>query len=492
MSLTALLHAFIGRVLRRNSADGPLEPALIEELLDDIDGGEKNLLPFSATQAPLKVKFKRWDNPAPTPDDEDTVTLYWDGVLVEAKTLVGPIADQELFIMVPERFLHQEGAHQVEYGVALYNGNTSDSLPLPIHIDRSPPQLAEDSSLLFDTQVIEHGVTDAYLQANGDRLLATIPAYDTAHPGDCVTWYWSKTHNGQDPVDLVDNHTLTQTDITKPLRIGFPGGLIRERGDGIRYAHYTIQDRARTPAQRSLPIPLQCNATPFPTDFSAPYLKETGSTGNSSTLDPARASNGASFVIKAQNNFEPTDRVEIFWAQPGDYGAYTAVVDVGAGDTECPIPKSNIAARMGSELVLYYQVTRRGAALTSTPHTLVVQAPRNLPHPQCAAIQGDKISLGSMGDSTPFTLTEWTLRDTSQCVKLQIIGVRKDGKNDPVVIAAATPVPSATGEMTVGQLTPKDLGVFEVGTWLEIEAFLSVDQQRSWMSFPYVNAQLVN
>lgn len=490
MSWITRLRAFFSRLFHQAAPSNLLAPAEIEALLDDIEGGETNLLRFSATQKPLKVTFKRWQNSDPSEDTPETLTLYWNSQEVDSKSWTAPVPEGDLFILVPERFMQSDGEHTLDYSVELYNGNVSRSEPLAIHIDRTPPVLADDSSLLFDDAVIEGGVTDAYLQDNGDTLPATVPAYDAIRPGDILAWYWSKAPNGQ---DLVASWTLTLQDTTQPLRVKFPGEFIRNLGDGVRYAFYTVQDRAGTPVQRSLPMPLQSNATPLPTKFSAPYLKETGSTGSSSTLDPARAANGGTLVIKAGNSFEPEDKVMAYWAHPGEHGAYSTPVTVTAGAIECPIPKANVAARMASELQLYYEVTRRGKDHRSDPHSLKVEAPRNLPYPQCdkvGGLGGNQLNLTTMGTAT-FTLDGWSLRDTSQFVRLYISGKRNDGGKDPVVVTEAIAVPSATGTMQVGTITAGPLEVFVVPSGIEIEAFFSVDNQLSWIPFPHVPLQLV-
>lgn len=490
MPLITLMRSLLARFKGHTAQASDLAPPRIEALLPDIEGGEINLLHYGATQQPLKVEFEMWENSLPSPAEPETLTLYWDNDQVDEKSWTAPVPEDELFLHVPQNLLLSEGEHTLKYRVMLYNGNFTMSPPFTITIDRTPPELPATNTQIFDPEVLRDGVTDAYLVAHGEELEATIPLYMGISPGDVLTWYWSTTPGG---MDQAGNRTLALKDIDQPLTIIFPGRHIRDMGDGTRYAHYTVQDRAGTPVQRSQAVTLDAKPTPLPTNFSAPYLKETGSTGESSTLDPARALTGATIVIKADNRFESTDTVTVYWGNPGDHGAYDAPVEVVPGAIECSIPKANVAARMGSELVLYFEVTRRGVDHASRPHALKVQAPRNLPHPQSVAIQGDKLSLSAMGMQATFTLpTGWSLRDTGQFVRLHITGKRNDGSNQPVVVADATPVPSPTGAMTVGTVTPAALGVLALNTWLEVEAFLSVDNKSSWIPFPYVQVQLVN
>jgi hypothetical protein len=461
----------------------------IRELLPDIEGGEPNLLPFSATQQPLRVEFERWQDSSPSPEEPETLTLFWDDDEVDSKTWTSPIPDAELFIMLPQDRMLIDGPHTLRYTVKLHNGNDMPTMPLTITLDRTSPTLPEDSSLVFEPEVITGGVTDAYLQTRNDRLPATIPAYLDTKAGDVLTWYWSTTPGG---TDVVDTWTLTLADITAPLKIDFPGDFIRNSGDGIRYARYQVQDRAGTAAQRSLPMVLQINATPIAPNFPAPYLKETGSTGSSSTLDPSRALNGATLVIRPEATFEPNDRVEVYWADPGEHGAFKTTTALSPDSREYAIPKTNVSARLASQLVLYYEVTRRGHLYKSTLHNLTVEAPKNLPTPQCDKIPDNQLSLGNIGTGATFTLGTWQHRNTSQFVTLHITGKRKDNGKDPVMVGEAVPVPSATGTMTVGSVTRADMEVFVVPTGLEIRAFLSVDNQISWIEFPHSFVTLVN
>ena len=486
MSFVAHLRWLFTRLLRPTAQSDKLAPVLIEDLLDDFEGGESNLLRYSATQKPLRVAFEMWENSDPSPDGPETLTLFWNDQPVDSKTWTATVAETDLFIIVPERYMSTDGKHTLRYEVELYNSNVSVSRPLDIYIFTTPPELAKDSALLFDPAVIANGVTDAYLQTNGDALPAMVPAYKNVRPGDVLTWYWSKTVGGQ---DLVDSWTLTLDDTSKPLQINFPGELIRKLGDGMRYAHYTVQDRAGTPLQHALPIKLQCNATPLPTRFAPPYLKETGSTGSSSTLKPARATNGGTAVIKSGSSFEPDDIVTMYFAHPGEHGAFSAVVSIAPGEMECAIPRANIAARMGSKLELYFEVTRRGKNHPSDPHLLKVEAP-DIGAPQSEQIGREPLSLSKMGPVT-FTLERWVLKDTGQFVRLYITGVRNDGSKDPVVVAEATPVPSADGDMTIGTVTADALRVFVTPSDLEILAFLSVDNKQSWITSLPLPVQLV-
>jgi hypothetical protein len=488
MSPLTRLRAFLNRFKHQVHATS-LAPPQVPALLTDIEGGETNLLPFSATQQPLRVCFTPWQDSDPSPDDPEQLTLYWDDQPVDSKTWTDPIPADQLFVMLPERHLLVEGEHQLHYTVQLYNGNASSSPPLTLTIDRTPPRLADDSSLIFEHEVISAGVTDAYLQTHGDQLSATVPEYQSIKPGDVLTWYWSTTPAG---TDEVDRWTLALGDVSRPLRISIPGEFIRNLGDGIRYARYTVQDRAGTALQRSFPMVLQCNATPLPTRFSPPYLKETGSMGASSTLDPARALTGATLVIKPENSFEPDDVVEVFWGVPGEHGAYSTSEPITPGGREYAIPKANVSARLASQLVMYFEVTRRGVIHASDSHDLTVQAPRNLPSPQCDKINGNYLSLGAVGTGATFTLMAWQHRTTSQLVTMYVTGKRKDGSRDPVIVGESVPVPSPSGSMTVGTLRRQNLEVFEVPTSLEIIASFSVDGGNSWIKFPHSAATLVS
>jgi hypothetical protein len=488
MPLITLIRSLWSSLKGRTTQADPLDPPEIAALLPDLEGGETHLLRFSATHQPLEVRFKMWKNSNPAMDEE-TLTLYWDDTAVAQKSWTAPVPEDDLFLHVPQHLLLSEGRHTLFHDVELYNGNHSSSLPFHITIDRTPPQLPADNMLVFDPEVVQNGVTDAYLVEHNEELEATVPLYSGIRVGDVLTWYWSTSPSG---MHQAGSRPVTQEDINKPLKVIIPGKHIRDMADGLRYARYTVQDYVGTPELQSQIVLLDAKPTPLPVNFSTPYLKETGSTGSSSTLDPVRASNGATVIIKAGNPFEPADSVRDYWANPGEHGAYDAPVEVATGDIACPIPRTNVAARMGSSLALYYTVTRRGTTHTSGLHTLTVRAPNNLPAPQCEAIQGGELSLTGMGAQATFTLNIWPLRDTSQFVRLHITGKRNDGGNGPVVVTDATPVTSATGIMTVGSVTPAALGVFTVSLQIDILCYFSVDNKLTWIPFPHVPVKLVD
>jgi hypothetical protein len=486
MSLLSWLRSLLDRPQLTVARTAPLADPRIPDQLPDIPNGPQHLLRYSATQSGLRVEFDRWADSNPMPDAPETLTLFWDGQEVASRQWSAPIVEAELYLLLDQRHLQVDGEHHLHYNVELYNGNTAASAPYIVNIDTTPPELPEDSSLLFDNEVISKGVTDAYLQAHGDKLPATVPAWKNVEAGDTLIWYWGATPGSNDEAG---HQTLTNADIGNPIH--FPGTLIRNSGDGVRYARYTVQDRAGTPLQRSLPMPLQINATPIPPDFGAPYVKETGNTGASSTLDPQRAASGATLVIKPTVHFEATDSVEIYWDDPAGYGGYHSPVDVSGTLREVRVPRTNVAMKLGSQLPLYYVVTRNGTRLESTRHALTVSPPANLPNPQCDKISGNQLSLANMGTGATFTLGAWVLKDTSQFVTLY---VSPAGDRDPsmrVMVGEAVPVPSPSGSMTLGKLTAAQLQAFAVPSALEIHAKVSADNQNSWFNFPHSPFTLV-
>ncbi|ADR61325.1 Hypothetical protein, conserved [Pseudomonas putida BIRD-1] len=74
--------------------------------------------------------------------------------------------------------------------------------------------------LVFDPEVVQNGVTDAYLVEHNEELEATVPLYSGIRVGDVLTWYWSTSPSG---MHQAGSRPVTQGDINKPLKVIIPG-----------------------------------------------------------------------------------------------------------------------------------------------------------------------------------------------------------------------------------------------------------------------------
>lgn len=406
-----------------------LAPAIVEALLDDIDGGQPNLLPFEATLAPLRVEIPMWGNSDPSADTPETLILLWNGNEVERRNWTTPVQPGDLFLRIASEYL-AEGVQRLEYWVQIYNGEGAYGQPLLITIDKTAPVLGPDQgALLFPAEIVADGVTVDYLEDNNDEVHAQVPDYRESRVGDVVTWYWDRQ-----PFEFnrVDSCTLYDEDIGKPLCLTFSGEMIRERGDGARYVHYEVQDRAGNSPAASRPVTLQVNATPVPRVLPWLVVDAANGVGEQLVLDPEKAVRGDILVsLDPATVIHPGEAVWVQWGEPGSFGAFRGQLNTDSNPRACLIPKANIAIAIGKTAALYYEVSSAEQLLFSTPQWVrVLTFPvSDMPTVQCYGHMGDgTLSLASVpaGGAT-LTLQRWKLIATQQMVRIVVTGVAATG-----------------------------------------------------------------
>ncbi|NER58952.1 hypothetical protein G3435_01080 [Pseudomonas sp. MAFF212428] len=158
----------------------PQVPDALELLADD---GGAYLIDRATQDAPLRVLIATsWpvdaDDP---PGTQSMLQLYWDNATVGAPyVFTWPFDPDQVFpftAFVPREFLTAPGIHRLKYEVMLWSENEAFSDEILINIDREAPNHNNRGERLgFDDQVIEQGVTDAYLELNRGRLPASCRA----------------------------------------------------------------------------------------------------------------------------------------------------------------------------------------------------------------------------------------------------------------------------------------------------------------------------
>lgn len=472
-----------------------LIPPTVPKLVPDVEGGRSNTVEFRATYLPLRVEFKQWANSHPEIEDE-YLSLYWNDQLVEKKTFSQPIRPEELFIMVPVDKLI-EGPHRLHYEVVIYTDHLATSRPLDIYIDKTPPMLdPDDDRLGLPEYVIREGVTEEYLKANDDELVGTVPPILGAEPGDVVKWFFSDDPVGQHMVDMM---TLTQAhietrgtqSISKPIELIFPGNFIRQAGNGVRFVRYEVQDRAGTAPQRALARSLMADPSPPPRELPPPRIKEALGSDYFSTLDPAKAASGVTFVIPDDADIRPNETVTIFCGEPGTLGGYSTSTPITPGAREYLIPRVHIPPHMNSRAELYYQIDKPDVP-PSPSHYVTVRRIEGLPIVQCSDIRNGALNLRSMGDHATFTLDDWSFRHTSQYVNAWIEGVDRRNPSVEITLPIATglKVPTEAGMMVLGTVTKTDLLKLAINYQFRVSVEVSFDDKVSWLPFPDAAAQL--
>lgn len=474
-----------------------LVPPTVPDLVPDVEGAPSNVVDFIATYKPLRVEFPMWAHSAPDLGTE-YLTLYWNDVKVDTKPFDKPIQPEDLFILAPVRFMI-EGEHKLHYEVWDYKGDLSQSRPLTIYIDKTPPLLApDDDRLQFSEAIIREGVTEDYLKANDDKVTATVPPFLGAEPGDSVAWYWS-----DDPVgmQMVGTIKLTKDHIeilgtqssSKPLELDFPGAFIRQSGNGTRFARYEVQDRAGTAPQRALARSLLSDPSPPPRELPPPCIKEAPGSDYFSTLDPAKAANGVTFVIPKDADIRPGETVTVYWGEPGTLGGYSTSTPTSPGAREYLIPRVHVPPHMDNRVELYYQINKPDVP-PSPSHFVTVRRIEGLPIVQSNDIRDGALNLRYLGNSASFTLGDWSFRHTSQFINAWIQGVERGniGREIRLPIATQLPVTTEAGIITLGTVSKTDLVKLALKYQFQVFVGVSFDDKVSWLKFPDAAAQLID
>ncbi|MDR0281726.1 MAG: hypothetical protein LBJ37_28050 [Paucimonas sp.] len=479
-----------------------LDPAQVDALLEDIEGGQPNLLHIDDTLVPLKVEVPQWPHSDPAPDTTETLWLSWNGVVVVEKHWSAPVQPEERVLMIEARHL-VEGLHRLDYRVKIYNGEQAQSQPLSITIDKTAPALGGDQGMLeFPAEVVSGGVTVAYLADNDDQVQAGIPDYREARAGDVLTWYWDA-----EPFEFneVDSRTLAADEVEAPLVLTFSGDMIRARGDGPRYVHYRVQDRAGNAPVDSRPVGIDVAVTPIPRELHWLHVEAAAGVGELLVLDPDMVVlNDLLVALDPATQIHPDEEVWVQWGEPGTFGAFRGRVDTAGNPRSCRIPKASVAIAMGKTAVLYYEVLSAGQSLLSTPQWVRVQTfPVNeMPTVQCAGHMGGVLSLAAVPPGgAKLTLARWKLISTDQLVRIVVTGVAAEGgsiRHEALYDHRVTGEEVGTGIGSDGSvvIARAFLARLMLGQVFSVKVYVSFDLGETWPlevapNFPLLSPRLL-
>lgn len=410
-----------------------LSPPVVPETLPDIPGGETNLLPLAALQRDLKVTFPLWGGSDPAPGRNERVVLNWDGREVAVKTFTTPITDPDtLFAEIPLAELI-EGTHQLFYKVTLSTGNTNDSDPVTLTIDRTPATLAGNKDpLAFLPDLIGNRVTARYLEEHNNTLPATVPTYSPHRPGDTISWYWEQAPVGS---LLAGEKTLSLVDMS--LDIAIDGDVIVAGGDGQRYATYEVQDRAGNLSVLSRAALLSVDAQPIPLLMPS-VRKSLPAGGGKGTLDPMLVTDGAVVVIPSEIDLQPSDLLTVYWTGITPEASHVTTTPIAAGGLEYGIPAIAVPGNIGSgrEVEVYYTLTHQGGKVEESGKYLLTILPipdARFPQPQCEQASGTpetlRLSAVPAGGADFFTRA-WVFMAEKQKMNMRAEGVDKNTGGD--------------------------------------------------------------
>ncbi|BCX68049.1 hypothetical protein [Pseudomonas izuensis] len=462
--------------------------------LPDIVGGETNLMPRLAwidPANPLKVKFAPWSPSNPSVGDPESVRIYLDDSEIGFKEWTATIRPDDHFVSISADKLTQ-GEHQLTYVMTNWLGTPDKSLPFIITIDKLEPQLSNPNKLVFPAEVAPppKKITAAYLTANQDKVLATLPRYTDPKPGDVIRWYWGTSQGDLNEADFI---VLDNTNYLQPVIVVVTGELIRDRKDGNRYASYRVWDRAGNPSVHSEVVELDVEATPKPRILPPSKVKEANGGATSGVLTPSTAVNGVTVQIPATAVINDGERTVVMWAE-GTAGEFITETPVAVGSRDYKIPKDRIAQHLGKTIVVKYNVFEPGVVdpHKSDNYSLRVEELTGLPTIQCDKVSGGKLSLASITDGfANFTLASWTFMATDQYLTVTVEGV--DSNTQPLVIPVLTesPVPAVAQSIPAGRISKADLQRFKLNLAIQVVVKVSFDNKQSWKSFPKLQPQLI-
>lgn len=466
-----------------------LDPPEVLLALPDIPGGEENLLPLTALSQDLKVIFVQWPITGPTPDEPERLRLYWDDVDVAGREWTSGIRPDDLFVILPRRYLADEGPHRLMYIVTLGNNNPAPSGEITITIDKTPPVLAGTRDPLgFPIDLIGNTVTARYLEDHGNKLSASVPLYDTPKPGDRINFYWEV--GAADGLLLAGYKELTQSDMS--LDIEFDGDMIVSGGDGERWASYEVLDRAGNISFLSRGVKLTVDAQPVP--LTPPSVERSVPTRDlTGELDPLLVTGGAVVVVPSEIDPQPGDTITVYWDGVVPSASHETSTPITAGGFRFAIPASKIPGNIGRNkvVVVYYTLTKQGStdAQPSGKYLLtILPIPENrFPKPQCLQASGTPatLRLSSVPNGANFRLDPWVFIAAGQKMHMWIEGVNKtDGSDLFLDVFTERQVTEAETTTRVEMLLPRSyLEQLRVNSvfWADIE--VSFDGGVSFIGF---------
>lgn len=465
-------------------------PAPWTLVVEPIEGGEENLLHKSQLREPLQVNFDLWQFSFPTPGSPDVLELFFDTLAtpVARKTWTAPINTDDLWILLDARFL-TAGRHTLRYVVTLgASGASSNSDSYTFLVDPTVPELDEDDDRLVFPAAALAGITQYYLEANDDKVLANLPDYWPIRVGDVIAWYWETRAEG---MLTMGSRTLRLSEVGLPLTILCPGDLIRMLGDGARYATYDVTSRAGYKSQLSRYVLLDVDTTPVPRHFPPPTLAYLSGAPVSGTLDPLQALQGVNVLVPAAAVFYEGEVAQVQWAAGTTLGSTEVNVPIsGVGPWYGLIDAQYIGAHMGKSVAVRYRLLGDDDLAPSSTLTLYVSGiePNRFPKVESKAAKANPgiVSLARVpAEGDELKLPRWPLIAGYHRIRLSVDGTLGNG------IPATQPLLQGS-VLTPGQLAN---GIRELlpRTWLArlrplsnltLRASVSFDGGQSWTVFP--------
>lgn len=468
--------------------------------LPDVPGGETNLLPRNAWADPgnpLRVEFKPWYDTPPSDDGTERVDVFLDDNetnIIGTRTWPLPMDPADYFIEIAAGKLPQ-GEHQISFIMENFQGVSARSHPFTVTIDKQAPLLNASSELIFPAEVRPPNSIDIdYLARpeNNDQVIATVPAYTTAAPGDVVIATWKNPANSAS--QELRSQPLTHLNYNDPVKLTFTGEFIRAMGDGPRVVFYRVEDRASNPSAESTPVDLDVAAIRPPRFAPNPWVLEIEDDPSDwGPLDPLNALNGVTVRIPDKAVYFRDDRVEVQFGEPGTAGEIT--VPVPWGTKEVKIPPENVAAYFKKSMLVNYIIYPPEGS--NKPSDFLEVAVREFPParfspPQLVSPHSDPVFKSAISDSgLPAHQRTWNFISTRSLITITVSGRDQGNVTRSRTVLNKEPVTLAQMTGGVPATLPKDFMMsLKSDERFKVLTQVSFDDGESWFPFPELTPML--
>ena len=286
------------KVRRQNRSLRAPENAIIPEAFAD------GLLPIEALQSDLEIQIPKWPNPRV----DDELRIGFDST-------IDPDNDPADFIVTDANmsFPHSmfipnikltEGTHHLYYHVLAFSGLEIESTPQDVIVDKTAPNYGHKGGpVTLPSEVEALGyVTAEFLTDNGDKLTATVPAYDLAADQDIIEFTYTSYTTGL-------HYSGTKTVVQGDTSFEISGDEIRRCGEGIGSIRYYLMDRAGNESNESDDKTFGVFVAPLPGTLTAPVVR----LAEDGLIDVADTIFGVEIEVPFFENAQAGDRIIAHW-----------------------------------------------------------------------------------------------------------------------------------------------------------------------------------
>ncbi|MDQ0127233.1 hypothetical protein J2W17_006233 [Pseudomonas lini] len=293
------------------AAPEELDPLTMDGL---IPGDTEGLRPASSNDLPLVVNIPVWKNLPPFLGADSTVRIEW---AREGESSFQKLKDQSFPypqnrddfpkpVTLDPFDKDMQGRFNLRWSLKLFSdpGFVSESTTSPLRIDRTPPyDLANPAEFILAANEIN----DAYLAANGNKVIVEIPAYPDYAAGDTISYGWQKV----EPINPEDIVPITPSPVAIPpdRKLEIPLSLL---ADGPAFCAYRLFDKAGNPSRLSHMRLRNVALGAFPVEpLDPPTVPLAEDDGLIDQLDAA--SREVAVVIPEVNNGKTSDLIYVTW-----------------------------------------------------------------------------------------------------------------------------------------------------------------------------------